>query len=145
MTERRRWVSQWLQSQEADFYDTGYKSWYHGMTNVSIPEMNILKNSSTLAVSFPINLCIKVGFVSVNGPRETYFVNVLCRYRNKVTYWQIGGEGWLGFPDLWSDQKPWWDWYLTPVVNFGEVRMAQLAKSNLLTSTLMPLGSFHIF
>ena len=31
------------------------------------------------------------------------------------------GEGWLGFPDLWSGQKPWWNWYLTPVVNFGEV------------------------
>ena len=30
-----------------------------------------------------------------------------------------GGEGWLGFADLWSGQKPWWNWYLTPVVNFG--------------------------
>ena len=29
-----------------------------------------------------------------------------------------GGEGWLGFPDLWSGQKPWWNRYLTPVVNF---------------------------
>ena len=35
MTERRRWVSQWFQSQAADFYDTEYKSWSHGMTNVS--------------------------------------------------------------------------------------------------------------
>ena len=33
---------------------------------------------------------------------------------------------------------------LTPVVNFGEVRRAQLAKSTLLTSTLVPLGSFQI-
>ena len=40
------------------------------------------------------------------------------------------GEGWLGFPDLWSGQKPWWNWCLTPVANFGEVRRA---KSTLLT------------
>ena len=32
-----------------------------------------------------------------------------------------------------------------PVVNFGEVRRAQLAKSTLLTSSLVPLGSFQIF
>ena len=47
------------------------------MTNVSIPEVNMLKNSSTLAVSVPINLPIKLGFVSVNDPREPYFVDVL--------------------------------------------------------------------
>ena len=55
------------------------------------------------------------------------------------------GEGWLGFQDLWSGQKPWWNWYLTPVVNFDEVRLAQLAKSTLLTSSLVPLGSFRSF
>ena len=54
-------------------------------------------------------------------------------------------EGWLGFPDLWSGQKPWWNWYLTPVVNFGQVRWAQLVKSALLISSLVPLGSFQIF
>ena len=32
----------------------------------------------------------------------------------------------------------------TLVVNFGEVRRAQLAKSILLTSTLVPLGSFQV-
>ena len=47
------------------------------MTNVSIPEVNMLKNSSTLAVSVPINLSIELGFVSVNDLRETYFVDVL--------------------------------------------------------------------
>ena len=31
------------------------------------------------------------------------------------------------------------------VVNFGEVRRAQLSKSTLLTSSLVPLGSFQIF
>ena len=71
-------VTQRFQSQTAKFYDTGYKSWFYGMTNVSIPELNMLKNSSTLAVSGPINLSIKLGFVSVNGPRETYFVDVDC-------------------------------------------------------------------
>ena len=30
------------------------------------------------------------------------------------------------------------------MVNFGEVRRAQLAKSTLLTSTMVPLGSFKI-
>ena len=39
--------------------------------------------------------------------------------------------------------KPWWNWYLTPVVNFVEVQRAQLARSTLLT-TLVPLGSFKI-
>ena len=43
----------------------------------------------------------------------------------------FGSKGWLGFPDLWSRQKPWWNWYLTPMVNFGEVRRVQLAKSTL--------------
>ena len=47
------------------------KSWPHGVTNVSIPEVNMLKNSSTLAVSVPINLSIKLSFVCVNGNRET--------------------------------------------------------------------------
>ena len=52
-------------------------------------------------------------------------------------------EGWLGFPDLWSGQKSWWDWYLTPMVNFGKIRRAQLAKSTLLTST--QLGPWDLF
>ena len=33
----------------------------------------------------------------------------------------------------------------TPVVNFGEVRRVQLAKSTLLTSTMVSLGSFQMF
>ena len=71
-------VTQWFQSQAADFYDTGYKSWSLGMTDVSIPEVNMLKNNSTLAaVSFPINLSITLGFTCVKSPRETYFVNAL--------------------------------------------------------------------
>ena len=58
-------VTQWFQSQAADF-NTGYKIWSHGMTSVSIPEVNMLENSSTLAVSVPINLFIKLDFDSVS-------------------------------------------------------------------------------
>ena len=45
-----------------------YKSWSLGTTNVSIPEVNMLKNSSTLAASVTINLSVKLGFVSVTTP-----------------------------------------------------------------------------
>ena len=44
--------------------------------------------------------------------------------------------------DLW---KPWWNWYSTPVVNFGEVRRAHLAKFTLITSTLRPCDLFRSF
>ena len=50
------------------------------MTNVSIPEVTMLKNSLTLAVPVSINLFITFGFVSVNGSRETYFVDALRRF-----------------------------------------------------------------
>ena len=66
-------------------------------------------------------------------------------YFNYLYYIKRGSEEWLTFPDLWSGQKPWWNWYLIPVVNFGEVRRAQLAKFTLLTSTLVLLGSFQTF
>ena len=47
------------------------------MTNISISEVNMLKNTSTLAVSVPISLSIKMAFVYVNSTRETYFVDAL--------------------------------------------------------------------
>ena len=47
----------------------GYRCWSHGMTDDSIPEVNMLKNSSTIAVSVAENLSIKFGFVFVNGLR----------------------------------------------------------------------------
>ena len=49
------------------------------MTNASIPDVNMLKNSSTLAASVPINLSIKLGFVFVNGPKANLFCG-LARY-----------------------------------------------------------------
>ena len=66
-------MSQWFQSQAADFYDADYKSWSHGMTNVLISQVNMLKNTTKFAVSVPINLSVKFDFVFVNGPREPYF------------------------------------------------------------------------
>ena len=47
-------VTQRFQSQAADFYDTASHFSSDSMTNVSIPEVNMLKNSSTLAVSVPL-------------------------------------------------------------------------------------------
>ena len=44
---------------------------------------------------------------------------------------------------MWS--KPLLELIFNPVVNLCEVRGAQLAKSTLLTSTMVPLGSFQIF
>ena len=55
----------------------GYESWSHCMTNVSFSEMNILINISVLVMSLPISLSIKLSFVSINGTRETYFVDEL--------------------------------------------------------------------
>ena len=70
----QRLVSEWFQSQAADFYDTWFKSWPNGMTNISFPELNMFKNSSILAVCVTIHLSIKLGFVCIN-PRETSFVH----------------------------------------------------------------------
>ena len=43
-------VTQWFQSQARDIYDTGVQIWSHGMTNVSVQEVYMLKNSSILFV-----------------------------------------------------------------------------------------------
>ena len=43
-------VKKWFQSPAADFYDIGYKRWSHGITNVSISDINKLKNISILAL-----------------------------------------------------------------------------------------------
>ena len=51
-----------LQSQASDFSDTGIQKRSLILTNVSIPEVNTLANSSTLPVSVPINLSIKLCF-----------------------------------------------------------------------------------
>ena len=40
-----------------------------------------------------------------------------CPWAEHSLWWYIHivGEEWLGFLYLWSGQKPWWNWYLTPV------------------------------
>ena len=48
----------------------------------------------------------------------------------------MGAKEWLGFPDLWSGQKPWWNWYLTPVVNFGEGPASQIHSPHLQAGVL---------
>ena len=68
-------VTQWFQYQTIDFYDTGTQK----LVPQYVKRLNVegmLKNSSTHAVSVPINISTKLGFTCVNGPRETYFV--LC-------------------------------------------------------------------
>ena len=46
---------------------------------------------STLAVSITISLSIKLGFVSLNDPREIYFVDYLRKFPcNTTTYLNIG-------------------------------------------------------
>ena len=47
------------------------------MTNVTIPKVNMFKTCSIVAVSFPIILSIKFGFISVNGPWRRTFVDAL--------------------------------------------------------------------
>ena len=84
------------------------------------------------------NKSLKLGYCALNARKyvrctRTFYLLPLLAY--------TGSEWWLGFPD----QKSWWNWYLTPVVNFGEVQRAQLAKSTLLTSSLVLLEYFQIF
>ena len=51
---------------------------------------DMLTNSSTLAVSVLINLSIKLGFISVNVPRETYFVDKAKYNKWKFILWKCG-------------------------------------------------------
>ena len=77
-----------------------------------------------------------------NHQAQLYKIDIINFFK---FYIDNGGESWLASPDLWSGQKPWWNWCLTPVANFGQVRRAQLAKSTLLTPSLVSLESFKIF
>ena len=70
-------VTQWFQFQAADFYDTRVQKLSHAMTNVSIPEVNMLKKIANTCCIFSNKCFLKLGFVSVNSPRETYFVDAI--------------------------------------------------------------------
>ena len=50
------------------------------------------------------------------GVCNTTSWNILYFLENPISYFWTWSKGWLGFPDLWSGQKPWWNWYLTPMV-----------------------------
>ena len=60
-------------------------------------------------------------WISVNDAIYSIFLTYWCFCS---LYRSTGDEGWLWFPYIWSGQKPLWKWYLTPVVNFHEVRRA---------------------
>ena len=49
--------------------------------------------------------------------------------------WLFGAVApWIFYFYIWSGQKPWWNWYLTPVVNFGgpEGPVSQIRSPHLL-------------
>ena len=52
----------------------------------------MLKNSSRLTVSVPTNLSMKLGFISVNGLRETYFVDAPRIYDKGLEFLQVTYE-----------------------------------------------------
>ena len=98
------------------------------------------KNPSTPAEIEPANLGSRIEY------DNHWTTGVDCYTLDwHISYISYGVEGWLGFLDFWSGQKPWWNWYLITVVNFGEVKKAHLAKTTLRTSTLVPLGFFRYF
>ena len=78
-------VTQWFQSQAADFYNTGHKSWSHCITDVSVPKANMLKNSSILDVSVH-------GLLYIRPPH--------CKYGNIIwglkTWLNVGCFRYLG-------------------------------------------------
>ena len=43
---------------------------------------NCLNSGGEYAVSVPINRSIKLGFVSVNGPKQNYFVDALLKTKH---------------------------------------------------------------
>ena len=58
-TDGRWWVSHSGSNPRRQNYTTQvYKIWSHGMTDISVPEVNMLKYSSTFAVSVTVNLSI---------------------------------------------------------------------------------------
>ena len=99
---------------------------FHCYTSFKISNPDFLNSKHHILISISCSLSPQIAISPANIKKKN------------------GGEGWLGFPDLWSGQKPSWNWYLTPLVNFGEVWRVQSAKSTLLTSTLVLLGSSQI-
>ena len=111
----------------------------------SCPQSWQLSNSpspcdSSVANTFYPTFVFNLGLVLADSP---VIITVLCLPVIVFFYFVI-----LGAKDDWNYRisdlaKTLMNWYLTAVVNFGEVKMAQLAKSTLLTSTLVLLRSLR--
>ena len=67
---------------------------------------------------------------------QNYEKPVLCILYNALYV----GEGWLGIPDPWSGQKPWWNWYST--LWWISVKPGGPSQSNPLTSPPRAPGIF---
>ena len=79
MIERRRWVSHSGSNPRQQTYTTqGHKRWSHGMTNISIPDMNMLQNSSILTVI--LYLGDSAGYSPIRAEERCY--NRLTIYGN---------------------------------------------------------------
>ena len=52
----------------------------------------------------------------------------------------MGGGRKVGFPDLWSDQKPWRKWYLTAAARCGEFRWSPKVSVNQIHSPHLEVG-----
>ena len=52
------------------------------------------------------------------GPAEVSGTATVSDQKSYIKIETLRGS-WLEFPDLWSGQKPWWNWCLTPVANFA--------------------------
>ena len=86
-SEWQRWVSHSGSNPRRQISMTqGYESWFHGMINVSILEVNMLKNSSTLAVFILITVSIKLDLVCVNGPGKLTLWTRLVDYSGNSTH-----------------------------------------------------------
>ena len=80
MTERLRWASTVVPIPGGRFTRHRIQTlvpWYDKCLNSG---GEYVENSLILALSIPINILIKLWFVSVNCPRETYFVDSLSNF-----------------------------------------------------------------
>ena len=67
-----------------------------------------------IILSFSPTFHVKMKIENRQIPLPHLSQTYLEQRMNREHLCSLGGEGWLGFPDLWSGQKPWWNWYLTP-------------------------------
>ena len=144
----------------------GHKSWSHGMTNVSIPQVNMLKNSSIFVVSVTVNLSVKLGLVSLNGLRETYFLDkplITILLSGRMTVWtgicwgsslyygwpryDTPSQGWIMCENVWGlwnkmKRNEWDECGEMVEWNLREVKKGE-PRENLLPSPIRPPRTRH--